>query len=281
MIKWIKRIFVRLKLPCYIQFFLTILFWICAGLGIFEVSNPAFYIFMGMLLLSNIIIMLSVILLDRFYFNEINDVLTNLEKLNLRLRTQRHEYLNEMQVVYGLLELEEYEEARAYLKPVYTDIARINKALKTSKPAVNALLAAKIEAAKKADASLYIEISSNLEKMCMEQWDFCKIVGNLIDNAVTAVSSNSGDKDVHVILWEDINSIYLTVYNNGPMIPKEKQSLIFRKGYTSKSGEGHGYGLGIVKDIIVEAGGSIAVDSNERKTSFNVAIPKIEKVYKK
>ena len=262
------------------MFFLTILFWICAGAGIFWVSNPAFYIFMGLLTLCEIIVLLSIVLLDRFYFNEVNEILNNLEKLNVRLRTQRHEYLNEMQVVYGLLELDEYEEAKRYLKPVYTDIATINKAMKTSKPAVNALLAAKIEASKLANASLYVEINSNLENLKMRQWDFCKIIGNLIDNAITAVSSNPGSRDIHVILWEDVSSIYLTVYNNGPMISKDKQALIFKRGYTSKKGEGHGFGLVIVKDIIVEANGSIEVESKENKTSFCVKLPKSEVVSK-
>ncbi len=280
MSKWIKKIFVRLKGACYVMFFLTILFWICAGAGIFWVSNPAFYIFMGLLTLCEIIVLLSIVLLDRFYFNEVNEILNNLEKLNVRLRTQRHEYLNEMQVVYGLLELDEYEEAKRYLKPVYTDIATINKAMKTSKPAVNALLAAKIEASKLANASLYIEINSNLENLKMRQWDFCKIIGNLIDNAITAVSSNPGNRDIHVILWEDVSSIYLTVYNNGPMISKDKQALIFKRGYTSKKGEGHGFGLVIVKDIIVEANGSIEVESKENKTSFCVKLPKSEVVSK-
>ena len=256
------------------MFFLTIVFWICAGAGIFWVSNPAFYIFMGLLLLCEIIILLYIILLDRFYFNEVNEILSNLEKLNEKLRTQRHEYLNEMQVVYGLLELDEYEEARRYLKPVYTDIATTNKALKTKRPAVNALLAAKIETAKLSNALLYIEINSNLENLKMKQWDFCKIIGNLIDNAITAVSSNEESRNIHVILWEDTANTYLTVYNNGPMISKEKQALIFKKGYTSKKGEGHGFGLGIVKDIIEQANGNIEVQSKENKTSFFVTLPK-------
>lgn len=36
----------------------------------------------------------------------------NLEKLNSNLRAQRHDYLNHLQVVYGLMEMEEYEEDR-------------------------------------------------------------------------------------------------------------------------------------------------------------------------
>ena len=64
----------------------------------------------------------------------------NLEKLNQTLRSQRHDYLNHLQVVYGLMQLEEYEELEKYLEPIYKDMQKTGKALRTSKPAINALL---------------------------------------------------------------------------------------------------------------------------------------------
>ena len=56
--------------------------------------------------------------------------LKNLEKLNSELRAQRHDYLNHLQVVYGLMELEEYDELKQYLQPVYKDMLKTGKALK-------------------------------------------------------------------------------------------------------------------------------------------------------
>lgn len=70
-----------------------------------------------------------------------------IEGLNTELRAQRHDYLNHLQVVYGLMELEEYEELKRYLTPVFKDMLKTGKALKTSKPAINALLKAKMDEA--------------------------------------------------------------------------------------------------------------------------------------
>lgn len=39
-----------------------------------------------------------------------------------------------------MMELEEYEDLHHYLEPVYKDMLKTGKALKTSKPAINALL---------------------------------------------------------------------------------------------------------------------------------------------
>ncbi|MGL4773772.1 MAG: Spo0B domain-containing protein, partial [Clostridium sp.] len=46
--------------------------------------------------------------------NNLIDTLKHLEELNKTLRTQRHDYLNHIQVIYSLIELEEFEEARKY-----------------------------------------------------------------------------------------------------------------------------------------------------------------------
>ena len=64
------------------------------------------------------------------------ETVNNLEQLNARMRSQRHDYINQMQVIYGLLELEEYDEALDYLKPIFTDMMKVGKALKTKIPAV-------------------------------------------------------------------------------------------------------------------------------------------------
>lgn len=78
----------------------------------------------------------------------------NLEKLNGELRSQRHDYLNHLQVVYGLMQLEEYKELQKYLEPVYKDMQKTGKALKTSKPAINALLKAKMDEAESKEGIL-------------------------------------------------------------------------------------------------------------------------------
>ena len=84
---------------------------------------------------------------QRMQLLQLQESLRNLEQLNYERRSARHDYLNHLQVVYGLLELEEYEDLKNYLAPVYKGIMKTGKALKTSKPALNALLKAKMEEA--------------------------------------------------------------------------------------------------------------------------------------
>lgn len=201
----------------------------------------------------------------------------NLEKLNSNLRTQRHDYLNHLQVVYGLMEMEEYEELKKYLQPVYKDMLKTGKALKTSKPAINALLKAKMDEAESKGIDVYIEVKSNLQNLQVEDWELCKVLSNLLDNAMTALSEKDGEKKIELDITEDSESYQFSVSNNGPMIPKDMQEAIFRQGITSKKGEGHGMGLYIVSSVLKAYKGSIKLVSEEDETTFSFSLPKEER----
>lgn len=111
--------------------------------------------------------------------NNLIDTIRYLEDFNKTLRSQRHDYLNHIQVIYSLMELEEFNEARSYIEPVYKDIVRISKALKTSKPAVNALLQAKLQVAEKNNIDMELEIKSNLNNLIWNHGIFAELLAIL------------------------------------------------------------------------------------------------------
>ena len=198
----------------------------------------------------------------------------NLEKLNSNLRVQRHDYLNHLQVVYGLMEMEEYEELKSYLQPVYKDLLKTGKALRTSKPAINALLKAKMDEAESRDIDFYIEVKSDLSNLHVEDWELCKVLANLLDNGMTALGSKEGEKKIELEITENQEFYRFDVSNNGPMIPKEMQEHIFKQGITTKKGEGHGMGLYIVSNVLKAYGGTIKLTSEENETVFSFELPK-------
>ncbi|AQR93765.1 sensor histidine kinase [Clostridium saccharoperbutylacetonicum] len=206
--------------------------------------------------------------------NNLIDTLNYLEALNKTLRTQRHDYLNHIQVIYSLMELEEYDEARRYIEPVYKDIIRVSKALKTSKPAVNALLQAKLQVAEKNNIDMELEIKSDLQYLNIEPWEFCRIIGNIIDNAIFSLKEKPDNKYILVEFSEDLENIRINISNNGNMIPKDIIDKIYDAGFTTKGNKGDGMGLAIVKEIVENFSGTISVISTIQRTSFEVVIPK-------
>lgn len=198
----------------------------------------------------------------------------DLRQLNFELRSVRHDYLNHLQVVYGLLELEEYDELKSYLKPVYKEMMKTGKALKTSKPALNALLMAKMKEAETQGIDVYVEVKSDLKHLSPEVWQLCKVLSNLLDNAMAALKDVTGEKKIEVDINETKEDYVFLISDNGPGIPEQLQEAIFKRGFTTKKESGHGMGLAIVSEILKENNGRIQVNSVEGRTTFTVMFRK-------
>lgn len=109
-------------------------------------------------------------------------------------------------------------------------------------------------------------ISAN-EDMLKQVWI------NLIDNAIK-FSYERGELSVTIVGEDD--RITVTVSNEGDTISDEEKELIFNKFYQgdkSRSTEGNGIGLSIVKHIIELHRGKIAVRSKNGITAFSVTLP--------
>ncbi len=271
----VKKMVVGLLMINLLQFCLGLIIWIVLGRSLPDHISINVYLTLGVMLLSTFITILGLYFASRYKEDNFTDSLRALEDLNTTLRAQRHDYLNHFQVIYGLMELGEYEEAKRYIDPVFKDIMKVSKALKTAHPAVNALLQAKIQAAEQKKIDLFLEINSDLKSLTLEPWNLCKVLANIIDNGITALSeSDQTDKKLWVEIGEKKGCYTIQIYNNGPEIPKNLQENIFKAGYSSKKDPDHGMGLYIVDQIIREAGGLVQVRSDKEKTCFYLELPK-------
>ncbi|MBQ6239229.1 MAG: Spo0B domain-containing protein [Firmicutes bacterium] len=273
MIKRIQRLLTVIVVPGYVVMAICLLYWLMLGLNVLEIRSLAINLIIGFVFVLSAAGALTGTWVKMFYAKSLQDNLDNLNALNTRLRRQRHEYLNEMQVVYGLLELGEAEEALTFLKPVYDETARTGRALKTAHPAVNALLMNKMNLAEERHVAVYTEISANLSSAAMDAWSLCKILGNLIDNALTAAEQDE-EAEVHLEIREDASECEICIYNNGAFIEEKDRDKVFEDGFTGKSSEGHGFGLGIVRNLVRQSGGRIELESRQGRTMFTVHIPK-------
>lgn len=270
----IKKLVGALLLINLLQFFVGLMLIVLLGETIIREISIYMYLSIGLMLLGSLITIMGLYFAGRYKNENMSESIRNLEELNTKLREQRHDYLNHFQVIYGLMELGEYEEAKNYIDPVFKDLMKVSKALKTAQPAVNALLQAKISAAEQKNIDLYLEIRSELKKLPLEAWNLCKVLANIIDNGITALSEVEHERSIHLEIGEDSNNYTFLIYNNGPQIPESVLDNIFKQGFSTKKEEEHGMGLFIVAKIIREAGGTISVTSNTDKTSFSIILPK-------
>jgi len=121
-----------------------------------------------------------------------------------------------------------------------------------------------------------IEFSLNFDEIYINaNEDMLKQVWiNLLDNAIKFSSANA---TIVVNVVETENDISVSVINSGSYIAEMDREKIFTKFYrgeNSKSGEGNGIGLSIVKNIVEKHNGDIICNSENATTEFKVTLPK-------
>ncbi|MBN2879934.1 MAG: Spo0B domain-containing protein [Clostridia bacterium] len=210
------------------------------------------------------------VLLSKDAQTEMMQTMTGIDELNRKLRAQRHDFINHLQVVHSLIQLQEYDDAAKYIANTYEDIRQVGELLKTANPAVNGLLAAKKQKAAENNINLEFHITARIERAPIPDWELCRVLSNLLDNAIYAAAEVAGS--VHVTLREDIHSIYFSIENSGN-INNSVLSKIFEPGFTTKGEKGTGMGLYIVKETIEKYSGQVTFETGEGTTRFYGYIP--------
>ena len=235
-------------------------------------TNIMMAVLVVLVIVGNFLLMRNarIILSTREALNEqwinLTEIISSEGEMNNKLRAQRHDFLNHLQVVSSLVQLKEYDEANKYIAKIMGDIKQLGELLRTQNAAVNALLAAKSVDASKHKVVMKFHISAKLDNIPLEDWQFCRILSNLIDNAIFEAKKIPGE--VHLSLREDEGILYFSVENDGKDISKEQIEKIFEPGYTTKGEEGTGMGLYIVQQTLEENGGEMSVESSEGRTRF-------------
>jgi sensor histidine kinase regulating citrate/malate metabolism len=248
------------------------------GLGL--LSNPLVIILLFVILSAIVINSLAAfrnrasLIRTGYQFQLLQDTLLKLEGLNSTLRAQRHDFMNHLQVVYSLIEMDEYKAAGEYIEKVYHDIQKVSRVMKTSNAAINALLQAKTMACEMYGITVELDVTTQLNDLKIPSWEFCRVLGNLLDNAIYALQQKDHEKLLKIELWEDLKHYYFKVADNGQSIPLQLFEKIFEPGFTTKGEKGEGMGLAISREIIENNGGSISVTSNADTTVFEGCIPR-------
>lgn len=205
------------------------------------------------------------ILRNRTEVTKLAKDLTGVRHMVDALRAYTHEFMNKLHVILGLIHLDQVEKAEAYIMDV-TSIQRkavgaiINSVEDAS---VAALLVGKTSHCAEMGIRLTLGAGSSLkpdEKILPT--DACvTILGNLIDNSIDALNQCvPGLKEIIVSLQEDEDNLLICVEDTGPGMEPEIVENIFKKGFSTKSGD-RGTGLSLVQAVVTAYQGEIRVES--------------------
>ncbi|MFZ5967005.1 MAG: sensor histidine kinase [Bacillota bacterium] len=201
--------------------------------------------------------------------------LNNSKEVIDALRGQKHDFMNHLVVIGGMIQLEKSERALDYIYNVTGNVEASFSISKIGNVELAATLYRKCAIAESKGIKVELDITTSLEDLQMDSIDLCKVVFNLIDNAIYELEHCEEEEKILTIDVQSYeNQYYIAIGNSYPILSPSTMEKIFQKGFSTKEGEGRGYGLSIVKKIVEQHQGKITVESYEGVgTIFTVSFP--------
>ncbi len=214
---------------------------------------------------------------DKMQLDQIDRRLADIGQYVDTLRSQRHEFMNKLHLISGLIQMSEYDMAKAVIEQVNEEyqnaiefyLARIRDA------AIVGILVGKTHRAEELGIGLSIMPESYVSEYCPHREVVVTILGNTIDNALDALRTSDCKKEapfVTVFIKQDSDLLHIRVRDNGPGIDPAVRDHLFEKGITTR-GEGRGFGLSLISRLISNIGGNITCDSSPEGTLVSVNLP--------
>lgn len=182
------------------------------------------------------------------------------------LRSNMHNFKNEMHILLGMLQLEEYQLAMDYITHFNSLQTSQNAVIKNiQNKTIAALILGKTNEAKEQGIDLLLEKSSFLERhnSYLSTSQLTVILGNLLENSIEATKFAKMAGEIKLFINSDDSCLRINVDDNGCGVPAEIQDRIFERGFSTKTEkkENHGIGLDSVNTIIKNCKGIIEIDS--------------------
>lgn len=201
-----------------------------------------------------------VIVRDHTDVAELDEQLSSVRTVTGALRVQRHEFSNRLHVAAGLIDAERVADARAFLDELLergsvatavAHIARIDDLF------LQALLAAKASEAAARGVSVAVGEDTLILGELARVEDAAAVIGNLIDNAVTAAARGAEPRWVEVTFFGDGDALVTTVADSGPGVPTGRDVFAPAAEPEDDRVRGRGIGLPLSRELARRLGGDV------------------------
>ena len=191
------------------------------------------------------------------------------ENMYRQMRGWRHDYRSHIQALKAHAAQGDWEALGAYLDALETDLATVDTVVKTGTPMADAILNSKISLARSKDIPVQADASIPV-KLALSELDLCVILGNLFDNAIEASLALPEEKRL-IRVYIDIKGTQLYIsFTNFTASGKQKKS---DGRFRTTKGEGHGFGLVRMDDIVSRLGGYLTRNSEDGAFTTEILLP--------
>ncbi|MDU6685877.1 MAG: sensor histidine kinase [Enterobacteriaceae bacterium] len=216
---------------------------------------------------------------DRNEIDSLSAQLSQVKRYVDNLRIMRHEQLNRMTTLSGLLHMERYDEAIRYLQAQSEHAQELLDFISSrfSSPTLCGLLLGKAARAREKGVELVFDPGCRMSRPAhlLVEAELISIIGNLLDNAIEATQrARLPHEPVEVLILQNERELIIEVADRGVGIDPSIRDRIFDRGMTTKRNGDHGIGLYLISSYVTQVDGTIEVSDNApRGTIFSLFIP--------
>lgn len=216
---------------------------------------------------------------DRNEIDSLSAQLSQVKRYVDNLRIMRHEQLNRMTTLSGLLHMGRYDEAIRYIQAQSEHAQELLDFISSrfSSPTLCGLLLGKAARAREKGVALRFDPACLMRQPFapLAESEVISIIGNLLDNAIEATQrAPLPHEPVEVLILLNARELIIEVADQGIGINPEIRERIFERGITTKTRGDHGIGLYLIESYVTQAGGLIEIaDNTPRGTIFSLFIP--------
>ncbi len=185
--------------------------------------------------------------------------LNQYEKMLDYQRVNNHENKNQLLVIKSMIEKKD-EKTLDYINEIIKDKREDNEILYTKAKRIpsgglQGLIYQKMLLGQENKIRFNLNVSKDIRKIDIFEensklnYDICRIIGIVLDNAIEeVVKLNRSEREILISMYIDE---YFIIEVSNHFIGSIDFEKIYSKGYTTKS-KGHGYGLSLLKKIVDE-----------------------------
>lgn len=193
------------------------------------------------------------------------------ETMYKQIRGWRHDYRNHIQLMKVLAANGDMEAIKDYLDKLDTDLNTVDTVVKTGNAMADAILNSKISLAK--SKGIAVKVDAHIPvKLKVSELDLCVIIGNLFDNAIDASMALPEEQRI-IRVYMDMKNTQLYISFTNFTATKKLQKIGNR--FRTTKGDGHGFGLVRIDNIIERLDGYLSRNSEDGAFTTEILIPQV------
>ncbi|MBQ3900425.1 MAG: GHKL domain-containing protein [Clostridia bacterium] len=171
-------------------------------------------------------------------------IIEEVSKQHEKVSRMRHDLLNTLGTVDGLIASGRTDEAREYIRAHTGVLSSDVRTVNTDNEYVNSIISYKTSQAKEKGVDVSVYAAANID--FPDNADLCNLIGNMLDNGISAAEKCEREKNVRLDIRRDGQSWRISVLNSvtSPVL-KSNPGL----ETTSSDKLSHGFGTKIIREI--------------------------------